>query len=107
VNGTVESFNKVLENALTNIYNINIDEWDLNVPVVLWAYRMTSNNLTRNTPFKIVYSQEVVVPLEFLIPSLHVATITQMTERGAIQERLYQLLEMEEDRILTGFHQQV
>jgi hypothetical protein len=47
------------------------------------------------------------VPLEFLVPSLHIATITNMTERGAIQERLSQLMEMEEDRILAGFHQEV
>jgi hypothetical protein len=30
-----------------------------------------------------------------------------MTERGAIKERLNQLMEMEEDRILAGFHQEV
>jgi hypothetical protein len=63
--------------------------------------------LTGHTPFKLVYGQEAVVPLEFLIPSLRVAAITQMTERGAVQERLDQLLSMEEDRILAGFHQQV
>jgi hypothetical protein len=30
-----------------------------------------------------------------------------MTERGAVKERLNQLMEMEEDRILVGFHQEV
>jgi hypothetical protein len=30
-----------------------------------------------------------------------------MTERGAVKERLSQLMEMEEDRILEGFHQEV
>jgi hypothetical protein len=68
---------------------------------------MTCKKLTSHTPFKLVYSQEAIVPLEFLIPSLRVAAITQMTERDAIQERLHQLLAMEEDRILAGFHQQV
>jgi hypothetical protein len=63
--------------------------------------------LTGHTPFKLVYGQEAVMPLEFLIPSLRIAAITQMTERGAVQERLNQLLSMEEDRILAGFHQQV
>jgi hypothetical protein len=54
-----------------------------------------------------VYGQEAMVPLEFLVPSLHVAAITNVTERGAIKERLNQLMEMEEDKILTGFHQEV
>jgi hypothetical protein len=48
-----------------------------------------------------------VVPLEFLVPSLRIATITNMTEKGAEQERLNQLMIMEEDRILVGFHQEV
>jgi len=30
-----------------------------------------------------------------------------MKEQGAVQERLSQLLEMEEDRILAGFHQEL
>jgi hypothetical protein len=48
-----------------------------------------------------------MVPLELLVPSLQVTRITNMTERGAIQERLSQLMSMEEDRILAGFHQEV
>jgi len=54
-----------------------------------------------------VYGQEERVPLEFLVPSLRVAKMTNMTERGAVKERLSQLMEMEEDRILAEFHQEV
>jgi hypothetical protein len=45
-----------------------------------------------------------VVPLNYLIPSLCIATITNMTEEGVAWERLDQLMELEEDMILEGFH---
>ena len=48
-----------------------------------------------------------MVLLEFLVPILLVATITNITERGVVQESLSQLMLMEEDRILAGFHQEV
>ena len=59
------------------------------------------------TPFRLVYGHEAVVPLEFMVPSLHIEAITNMIERGGVMERLNQLMEMEEESILVGFHQEV
>jgi hypothetical protein len=63
-NRTVEAFNKILETTLKKICSVNKNNCDLRVLVVLWAYRTTCKKLTMQTPFKLIYGLEVVVPMK-------------------------------------------
>ena len=59
------------------------------------------------TPFKLVYGMEAIMPMEYIIPNLWIATIIGTSDHEALEERLAQLEELEEERFLARFHQQV
>ena len=45
--------------------------------------------------------------MEYIIPSLCIAAATGMDDEAALEERLDQLVQLEEDWFIEGFHQRV
>ena len=45
------------------------------------------------------------MPIEYIVPSLCIVVLIGMMDHGALEERLAQLEELEEERSLAGFHQ--
>ena len=58
-------------------------------------------------PFRLVYGMEVVMSMEYILPSLRITVLTGMTDCEAMEENRAQLEELEEEWFLTRFHQQV
>ncbi len=59
------------------------------------------------TPFRLVYGTKVVMPMEYIVPSLRMVVLTGMMDHEALEESLTQLEELEEERLLAGLPQQV
>ena len=61
--------------------------------------------ITGQTPFKLVYGKEAVMPMEYIIPILCIAIATGMDDAKALEECVAQLSHLEEDRSIAGFQQ--
>ena len=106
-NGTIESFNKTLTKGLTKICNVNKNYLDDKIPTILWDYRIDYKRSTCQTPFRMVYGQEAVVPLHFKQQAPKIAQVLKLDLTKAKEDRLFQLQKLEEDELNAIHYQEV
>ena len=70
-NGQVESANRVLLRGLKRILEKAKGAWAEEVSWIVWAYHTTSQSLTMETPFSLVYGSDAMIPVEIHESSLH------------------------------------
>jgi len=51
------------------ICNMKINDWDVRIPMVRWAYKATCEKLIGQTPFRLVYGVEAIMPMEYIGPA--------------------------------------
>ena len=47
------------------------------------------------------------MPIEYIVPSLHIVVETGMDDEAALEECMEQLVQLEEDHFIVGFHHRV
>ncbi|KAL3680880.1 hypothetical protein R1sor_023836 [Riccia sorocarpa] len=104
-NGQAESTNKILIVALRKLVERHPVNWDASVPSVLWAMRTAYKATTNHTLFHMVYGVEALVPMEFIVPTLRIATEYNLNPEEMLERRLKELLQLEESREQAFAHQ--
>ena len=62
--------------------------WPNELPSVLWAYRTTARTPTRETPFRLAYGSEVVIPAEVELTSYRVENYDKDKNEKAMRLQL-------------------
>ena len=89
-NGIVERFNRTLTSALQK-YCIEFQEdWDMNIPAVLFVYRTLQNNTTKHEPFFLTYGREARLPIELQFTTFEETSIGIEEQ---LLNRIYKLVE--------------
>ena len=67
-NGQTERFNHTMKNMLSHYVNqLTHKDWDVYLPLVLFAYRTSKHATTNFTPFELVFCRPPRIPLDCLL----------------------------------------
>ncbi|XP_016170568.1 uncharacterized protein LOC107613192 [Arachis ipaensis] len=84
----VEAANKVILLGLKKRLDSKKGNWANEFPSVLWSYRTTEQSATGETPFRLTYGVDAVIPVEIGEPSprLLLAGMSEAVEKDLIEE---------------------
>ncbi|XP_072076612.1 uncharacterized protein [Arachis hypogaea] len=87
-NGQVASANKVILLGLKKRLNSKKGAWADELASVLWSYRTTDQSSTGETPFRLTYGVDAVIPVEIGEPSprLLFAGVDEVVEKDLVEE---------------------
>ena len=75
---------KIIKTRLEGAKGIWLDD----LPIVLWAYRTTARTLTGETPFRLAYRVDAVIPAKVGLTSYRVENYTEDKNEEAIRLQL-------------------
>ena len=87
-NGQVEVTNRTLLKIIKTRLERAKGIWPDELPSVLWAYRTTTRTLTGETPFRLAYGANAVIPAEIGLISYRVQSYTEDKNEEAMRLQL-------------------
>ena len=87
-NGQVEVTNQTLLKIIKTRLEGAKGIWPDELPSVLWAYRTTTRTLTGETPFRLTYGADAVIPTKVRLTSYRVENYTEDKNEEAMRLQL-------------------
>ncbi|XP_015944826.3 uncharacterized protein LOC107469959 [Arachis duranensis] len=87
-NGQVEAANKVILQGLKKRLNHKIGAWADELASVLWSYRTTQQSSTGETPFRLIYGVDAIIPVEIgeLSPQLILGGVEEAMKKDLVDK---------------------
>nr|XP_025617189.1 uncharacterized protein LOC112709521 [Arachis hypogaea] len=87
-NGLAEAANKVILHALKKKLDDAKGLWVELIPEIIWGYNTTTHSTTKETPFRLVYGSDAMIPVEISQSSLRTELADLTTQDLARQTEL-------------------
>jgi len=94
-NGLVESSNKNIITIIKKIVGDNKRSWDSKIKHALWADRITKKKATGKSPFELVDSLDVTLPVQLKLLAYQLLQHFS-TNKDVVQNRIDQIVELDE-----------
>ena len=98
-NGQVEVTNRIIVRGLEKRLQASKKKWTEELPNVLWSYRTTFKSSTKETPFKLAFGTEALLPVEVGSPSFRVINYDEEANTEGLQTNLELVDEVRSDAV--------
>ncbi|RDX74603.1 hypothetical protein CR513_45640, partial [Mucuna pruriens] len=102
-NGQVKAANKVILRGLWRRLEEAKSRWVEELPQVLWSYHTTPHSATNETPFRLAFGTEAVIPVEIGEPSLRTELFEPKANEGELRANLDMIQEVREAAHIREF----
>nr|KYP61229.1 Pro-Pol polyprotein [Cajanus cajan] len=100
-NGQVEAANKVMIGLIKKHISSKPRNWHETLVQVLWAYRNSPRDVTKTTPYKLVYRHETILPIDINLQSIHIQKQNDLPIEDYWNLMYDELISLEEERLLA------
>jgi len=101
-NGQAEAANKVILRALKRRILTVKTSWPDELPRILWAYHITHQSTTQETPFSLVYETDALLPVEIGHPASESSGLIRSNDEQGLRANLDALEEVRELARITS-----